>query len=131
MLRVFQARRAGETFAAIAARLGVADRSVAAVAIGRSHVHVLPDHPDRKACVRAERRRLTDREDGQRERASGKGRKRMQRAVWDYLIGYSIRTAAAWNGVGVSALHRELVGRGTARRAVGKRSPRKPPMPSP
>lgn len=124
VLIVFQARRAGETFATIAARLGVADRSVAAVALGRSHAGVLPDHPDRKACVRAERRRLAARDLERRERASRKWWEKMLRAVWDYRSGRSVRVAAARNGVGVSALYRELVYRGEPRRPKGQRSPR-------
>lgn len=124
VLRVFQAMRGGETFASIAARLGVADRSVAAVALGRSHAGVLPDHPDRKACVRAERQRLSAYDREREVRASRKWKKQMQWAVWDYILGCSVRTAAARNCVGVSALYRELIRRGTARRPVGKRSPR-------
>lgn len=120
MLEVFQLRRRGYTLKVIAARFGVSIPSIQAVVKGRSHRHVELDHPDRRACVRAELKKLKARRDEKDRRLKRGWQRRLSRGVMDYVLGYSLRAAAARAGVGLSLLHRELVKRGVPRRPVGK-----------
>lgn len=83
MLLVFQRRRAGWTLAAIAEPLGVSAKSVEAVVLGKSHVHVLPGYPDRVACVRVEQRKLDARRRGRDPHVRGVQRRRLNKAYWE------------------------------------------------
>lgn len=122
VLQVFQRRRAGWTLAAIAGPLGVSAKSVEAVVLGKSHLNVLPDHPDRVACVEAEQRALDARRRERRQRVKPAWKRRLTLAVLDYMYGYSVRAAAARHKVAASVLYRELIRRDIARRPGGKRS---------
>lgn len=123
VLIVFQRRRAGWTLAAIAAPLGVSPKSIEAVVLGKSHRAVMADHPDRVACVRAEVRKLAARQRERNRRGTPAWKRKLTLAVRDYWYGHSVRAAAARHRIGASALYRELVRRGIARRPGEKRSP--------
>lgn len=120
LVEVFQLRHVEKwTLKQIADHMGLAIKSVQGIVQGRTHLRLAVDHPLRRACVRAERKKLhAHRRSRSKEcrtwKPSLKKRVRVRRgklrkgvnAYWGLK---SIRKAARAVGVSPTALHRELL----------------------
>ena len=120
IVEVFQLRhREKWTLKQIADQMGLAIKSVQGIVQGQTHLKLAVNHPLRRACVRAERKKLhAHRRSRSKEcktwKASLKKRVRVRqgkltKGVRTYWVVKSIRKAARAVGVSPTALHRELL----------------------